>query len=62
MENAIDEIRNYTWICGIHGELETEDIGVSVSGQLVCNMCSINKEMQPHKDIDPKIKMDLDSI
>lgn len=59
-KTVFDSLTDQTWVCDAHGELEVENIGVSVGGHLLCEICSIAREAQADQSIDPKIEMKLD--
>jgi len=57
----IRDLQDENWVCGVHGELDIDDLAVSVGGDVLCNFCAINAEMQPRRDdIDPRVSIQFD--
>lgn len=52
-----EEIKERTWVCSSHGELDVEELGVSTDGTLLCEMCSAARIGSPNADIDPTVTM-----
>jgi len=50
-------VEQHTWVCSTHGMLESENVGVSVGGQLICEICSAALIGRPNADIDPSVEM-----
>jgi formylmethanofuran dehydrogenase subunit E len=56
-QKVTEEIEEYEYKCNLHGELDLEDLALSHTGKILCEMCSVNAEMQPNENIDPSIKV-----
>lgn len=56
---VVRDLKEQQWVCTTHGELDVDDLVVSVGGSVMCNYCSINQEVQPHLNIDPRVEMRL---
>ena len=52
-----EEIAEHNWVCDTHGHLPLENIGISVDGQLICELCSAAKIGSPNAEIDVTIEM-----
>jgi len=63
-DRTVDEQIKDLWVfCGVHGELDVEDISVGFDGGLHCEFCSLNQEMdtQNELDIDSSVEIELPS-
>lgn len=61
-ERTVDEqLERLEVTCGVHGNLETEDLSVGFNGQLHCGFCSMDQEMdvRNERDIDSTVEVDL---
>jgi len=60
--NPVTElIEDATFECNTHGELELEDLSLTLGGRIVCEFCSLNQEMDTRNemDIDPVPEVDF---
>jgi len=50
-----DRIDEHDWYCDTHGEINSKFLTVSITGQLLCDICEANKIGQPNADISSTV-------
>lgn len=59
-DRTIDEqLEEMEVVCGTHGELSNDELGVSSDGRIICGFCIINQEMDVRNEMDIDASVDV---